>query len=165
MVSKLPYIETIGGEKFTYKDNEPMLEEVSSTDLDKTYVPTDDKQYVKANNSFKIKIHTFCNPIDINWVNMKATKETFACKKFLLTLASIAVLIFLTTPTVNYILSQSMLQLMSSNDAVNGAISLSWTKKLPLGVGFLVKEFMPPLIVIMVNSILIYFIQILSSQD
>lgn len=53
---------------------------------------------------------------------------------------------------------------MSHNDSINDAISLSWTKSLPLGVGFIVKEFLPPLLVIAINSILILVIHLISSR-
>lgn len=80
------------------------------------------------------------------------------CKKILLTTLSISILVFLTTPT-------SLLHIMSHNDSVNDAISLSWTKSLPFGAGFMVKEFLPPLLVISINSVLIFFIHLLTGWE
>ena len=53
---------------------------------------------------FKIKIRTFSHPADINWLYVKRETDDFVCKKILLNLASIAVLLFLTTPAVRILL-------------------------------------------------------------
>lgn len=53
---------------------------------------------------------------------------------------------------------------MSSNDAVSDAMSFKWSKDLPFGVGFLVKEFLPPLLVISINSILIFILHTIGTQ-
>lgn len=51
--------------------------------------------------SFKIHVRAFLNPLDINWMYINGEQDEFACKRILLNVAMIAVLVFLTTPTVD----------------------------------------------------------------
>lgn len=111
---------------------------------------------------FKIHVKTFVNPTDINWQYVVHEKDEFMCKKILLNVASIAVLVFLTTPTVTSS-HKALLNVMTDDPADKDAKNLAakWGKNAPGVLNFFLISLLPPLIVISVNSILILFIQYL----
>lgn len=111
---------------------------------------------------FKIHIRTFVNPTDVNWQYIVHEKDEFMCKKILLNLASIAVLVFLTTPTVTSG-DKALLNVMTDDpdDADAKNLAAKWGKNAPGVLRFFLISLLPPLIVISVNSILMLFIQYL----
>jgi hypothetical protein len=98
----------------------------------------------------------------VNWQHIVGERDEFVCKRVLLNLASIAVLVFLTTPTVSYCY-QALLNVMADNpqDADAKNIAAKWSQKVPVVLKFFFLTMLPPLIVISVNSILILFIHLL----
>ena len=101
IVANVPFLKEIHlmSEENINRDNVPLLQFESKENLDETYLPEEDEYFIFT---FRIKMHirTFLSPLDVNWEYIVAQKKEFTGKKFLLNLASIAVLIFLTTPAV-----------------------------------------------------------------
>lgn len=93
---------------------------------------------------------------DINWQHICSSKTHNYIKKFLLFLVSVAILIFLTTPT-------AIVQVVSKNGVVKDTLSLKWTDQIPGVFGFVVKSLIPPLLVLTINQILLLLISLLGN--
>lgn len=101
-------------------------------------------------------VRVFPHPDDINWRNVKAVSRTQRrWVKVILFLTSFLLLAFITTPS-------ALIQLFSANSSVSDAfLKLTWTDSFPNYFKFLIKSFLPPLLVIAVNQLLLLIISYL----
>ena len=89
-------------------------------------------------------------PFDINWKNIGGSRGVFVLRRFFITVVSIVVLVFVTTPA-------SMLSALKSIDFL-GLSDTNWLDNLPFGS--VIKSHFPPLVVLSVNQILLFLIDI-----
>jgi hypothetical protein len=96
-------------------------------------------------------IFGFPHPTDINWLKVEARSGTGLGKRILLQLASILVLIFLTTPA-------AFVNFLSTNQSAKHFLSLDWVDSSPAFVRFLLQGLTPAIIILIVNEILLWII-------
>jgi hypothetical protein len=139
------------------RDDEALLHE------NDTYAATEEREpvhllhtasSVERTKKFRFKLRTFPHPVDINWRLVNAEEHESVFKSFLLTTASILVLIFLTTPA-------ALIQAFSGKGSGGGFLSLRWADNLPLGLGVIAKALIPSLVVILANQVLLFLIELL----
>jgi hypothetical protein len=73
-------------------------------------------------------------------------------------------MVFLTTPAVHHFLIQALIQMMSKNNSLKNAVTFKWAEDSPSFFKFLIKSYLPPLIVILINQVLLLLIFYLGTR-
>jgi hypothetical protein len=94
-------------------------------------------------------------PIDIVWSNMGGTMGFFLFRRILMNVIMFVILIFFSTPA-------SMLSAMKELDYFH-LFSLDWTAALPYG-GF-IRSHIPPLIILSINQVLLFVIDLMAVYE
>jgi hypothetical protein len=97
------------------------------------------------------------DPIDIIWYNMGGTRGLYIFRVIFFNLFVLAIVIFLSTPAAIYS-TLKMIQLFGSQplDLDTVTKKLSQNKEALWGYGPLISTFIPPLVIIFINNVLLY---------
>ena len=97
------------------------------------------------------------DPIDIIWYNMGGTRGLYIFRVIFFNLFVLAIVIFLSTPAAIYS-TLKMIQLFGSQpfDLDTVTQKLSQNKEALWGYGPLISTFIPPLVIIFINNVLLY---------
>lgn len=97
------------------------------------------------------------DPIDIIWYNMGGTRGLYIFRVIFFNLFVLAIVIFLSTPAAIYS-TLKMIQLFGSQplDLDTVTQKLSKNKEALWGYGPLISTFIPPLVIIFINNVLLY---------
>jgi hypothetical protein len=97
------------------------------------------------------------DPIDIIWYNMGGTRGLYIFRVIFFNFFVLAIVIFLSTPAAIYS-TLKMIQLFGSQplDLDTVTQKLSQNKEALWGYGPLISTFIPPLVIIFINNVLLY---------
>lgn len=104
--------------------------------------------------SFRPHLIPFPHPTDINWVNIRERGNRPWKGAFFLNVLSIVVLLFLTTPA-------ALLNVVSQSSQLKYFLSMSWIDQSSQFNQFLVKNLIPTLLVLAINELLLYIINLI----
>jgi len=112
-----------------------------------------DQEFAEGSRGHDVLISKLASePIDINWKNMGGTRGIYFFRRIFVLLISIVILLFVTTPT-------AMLSSIRQLDFFH-IFTFQWVETLPFGQ--FIKAHLPPLIILGVNQILLFLIDIAS---
>ena len=97
------------------------------------------------------------DPIDIIWYKMGGTRGLYIFRVIFFNIFVLAIVIFLSTPAAIYS-TLKMIQLFGSQplDLDTVTQKLSQNKEALWGYGPLISTFIPPLVIIFINNVLLY---------
>lgn len=97
------------------------------------------------------KLISFPHPVDINWIHIGSSETKKNIKIILLNVTMILILLFLSTPTA---LLDTLKQSKTVGNVLEGGFSSDW----PPMIHYILLQFLPPLITILINNILLILI-------
>jgi hypothetical protein len=106
----------------------------------------------------------FAHPSDINWRNISNERRFIGVKRTALVFVSFIILVFVTTPTVRMV-DKALVEMVSGQSDLKTIFYLKWFHKAPEAVRIFGESFLPPLVIICINQVLLYIIYILGSLN
>lgn len=104
------------------------------------------------NDRIEILVDHMIESNDVIWTNVGGDSGLFIFRRILLNIGTVLILIFLTTPTVIIYFKKALFSAIKYVDYYN-FLEFQWAQDIPLG--YLIKIYVPPLVILLINTLLI----------
>lgn len=123
-----------------------------------TFIKMDELQEQELEHIYKdtiLVMNKVTEPSDIIWKNMRGVRGLFIGRRILLLFVSLLIIFFVSSPAVILAKFQQMDK--------SKFLEFDWVNQYPGGA--LIRQHLPPAVIIIINQILIYFIDVMSLAE